>query len=1586
MIRPSTVPDTTERPPEVARAIAWLQAEQNAAESPAYSSMLLHESAVILQSAGDTSGAHRSYRAALSLESHFLEPLEGLIELAERQSSLSELAELLRRLSESTTDPHDRCRALISLSMLELERNADLESAKTLLREAAKLNQADATPWVVLELIGQRTSDPVLREEALLARLELAQTPTLRCLLLIDLAELLAMANDATAACSRLDEAIALRTTYCYPALVHKTRLATKAALPSELDQALLTRLRLLEDTSTEPVVAATLGIPNEEREPVVQAYLHLLRSFALRTLGQTTAASVELGAARAELPQDRVLLLLNLAEAEERSDKERFLSAGQALAPLLKGNEAAWCWTKLAAARLASGDDSAAAHCVEQGLEQTPQSLSLHALRVYLAFRSSNGLRLASALEAATACFAANASRATWLLATAGIWARSAHSAETAKSAMAQTAMQGLPEEECHQVGRLLALWVSDLDYYDESTFGALTKTTARLDRLDLGLELLRHRLSQAKTHSVEEGLSELLRSDDSAFVGHLAQLTLGRWLRRTAQASSESITKSESASWDYLADRCDSATLAQSLRCVAAVSELAAGRVEAATKRLSALAESDPSNLTVAMARVTLAIRENAGALAARILRSTAFATAEPALRSTIALYGAILVVSLDTEQDDLTALLDLAASTHPHSAAVLSRWVLRTATTKTPELQRRIQSAADPLGSPVRRMLERWGMEFSLTACPPQLATLAMSPDNGLGSDTPFSQQYGAFALLELLQDNRMRLVDERELPTELGSALAALHAGLKYAETWLQDSPAADTEQRLVDARAWAQIDSSLLAQLEWFLVARQSGEFTDEAGARASIASILNGKEAESLSVGVQQLHYLMGDEYPALLPSTSAAARFANLEMSPPGSDPRRRATALAESADLQGPSSTLLMRTNLAFNFIACGDYGQAQTTFTELVEARPNFLPAWLGLRTVAELTGNRALLARACASVGDLLSSPRLASEQWERAATLLFDELNDPERGRLALERATACDITRDTSFTRLFRLVREAREQERLLALIDARLPHAKDDEERILLLWERARTLRTLNDRQGALLALDAVTHLAPNHVGALALAGEIHIALGQFDDAARFLAQLGRLESAPLKQRLMGALAAADLFDKKLGHPVFARDILLHLYREGHAPIQLKERLASVATKTQAYELGIEVLESLLSERDTPGGRMDAARLAMALCRDKLKRPERAAFAVERLLEVQPLDAEALELVLSGCFDRGKSDSWLQRSQTHLRDELQRSPLDAALLENLAQIAAWFDDVRTREVCLGALIAVGAGTEEQDAEIAELDERIRAVPTIAIDDIVLEAISDAEDQGPLAALFAQFAPVFAEALGPSIGALGVGKKQRVDPRAGLPLRNEIAAWAGTFGVSEFDLYLAPQLDGDIISIPAERPIVVASTSLSTPLDLRGRQAVARELFALRRGTSLLRSRSVSEIAALIVAACQVGEHPLEAPAYAMKDEFVRLVSDALPRKQRKALSELAAAIQSSNVDLTAWIQAATHSLDRVAALSAGDISHVLAHLTGQRGRLGTSRELRDRTARLVAFVVSPTYLELKDTLGLNVR
>lgn len=103
-----------------------------------------------------------------------------------------------------------------------------------------------------------------------------------------------------------------------------------------------------------------------------------------------------------------------------------------------------------------------------------------------------------------------------------------------------------------------------------------------------------------------------------------------------------------------------------------------------------------------------------------------------------------------------------------------------------------------------------------------------------------------------------------------------------------------------------------------------------------------------------------------------------------------------------------------------------------------------------------------------------------------------------------------------------------------------------------------------------------------------------------------------------------------------------------------------------------------------------------------------------------------------------------------------------------------------------------------------------------------------------------------------------------------------------------------------------------------------------------------------------------------------------------MLGEFQRLLGKETPRRVRKVLPELARAVQAESRELLGWVRAATSSLDRMAAIAAGDVSWVLGGRS--RSPVGESRQERARAERLLSFVLSPTYLDLREQLGMGVR
>ena len=237
---------------------------------------------------------------------------------------------------------------------------------------------------------------------------------------------------------------------------------------------------------------------------------------------------------------------------------------------------------------------------------------------------------------------------------------------------------------------------------------------------------------------------------------------------------------------------------------------------------------------------------------------------------------------------------------------------------------------------------------------------------------------------------------------------------------------------------------------------------------------------------------------------------------------------------------------------------------------------------------------------------------------------------------------ALDASFERDATRPVRVrSSLFRRVRARNDDDKLLALIARRLEVSDSPEEIQKLFWEQARTLREKGDPEGALEALEHVTTFDDNHVGALALTGEINIRRGNFEPAAEALSRLAMLEKAPPKNRVTAGVAAVDLYENKLERHDRALEVLLALHRANLSSLPVRERLARSAARTGSWKDATPILEILMHERPAADGRVQAARLAMAIHRDRLGQTQQGADAIAKLLEESPADGEGIDMLL---------------------------------------------------------------------------------------------------------------------------------------------------------------------------------------------------------------------------------------------------------------------------------------------------------------------------------------------------------
>lgn len=1561
----SQVPTTAQDLTVVTSAIARLRAEHDAASSNHVRAILLHEIGVLEERIGEETASVRDQLGAVNAEPEFREPLERLIAIIARHQNKN-LGRLLERLVSVADRPEERARALLDQGSYLIDHGDDASAARVLLEQATDETPRDASTWLALELIAGKVGDSELRERALLARAALATNGHWKALLLASLAHQRMAAEEHDAAERTFEEAIALGSPASFECLTALVALGRKTAEPA---LSLRAQTRLAEAITyalANPEQADALGVPPHLRTAAAAADAWLATSELARESGANTQAVEAVERALLAAPGDPLLLRARfyLADTLGDTDTAARLAQGE-LDRGANGPSAASLWLRIAEARASVGDGAGALGSVSQALQEDPASIAARALQLDLLGMGDDAQAFAAALESAAEQLPSEAARARYYLLSADVWARQCRDSQGARAALSQAAMYGAAPALVARVARMLAALTEDAAWYEEATRRLIAQGAGEQEQASLWFELARARALRGEQSGVAQALGGLSAAPGGAWLGHA--------LSAYALDLVGEGTDGESAPEALAAlakDETDPA-LARALHVVVALRALLRGDAATAQSELEQLHTSEPSDVLVARALSALD-----DSRAASVLGHTAGELEDPELATALQLESGLR----SWAAGDRKLALERFA-TESRAGVNLLGWALSAAQNQDLAARRRALEAATD-GAPDLSALDRFALEVAKGG-DAQAARDALSS----ALEQPDSELYSAALLARALWSPNGSEESERAIAldkiAEL-SGVAALARGAAYGIE-LSQTPGGASSTLTDSARRWAEADNAVAPALEWLGAAIHSGDIESEIDARRALAQRLPAPLAAPLRASASLVAQLSGQALPSALAAEEPATKLANLELATPGSDPRRRAHALLDIGPTLGEESSGVLTALAGYNQLAYGDAVAALASFRQVVEAHPEELMGWEGLRSAAEAVGDRPALAEAYAALGDAASNASEGSEFWEQASSILLDELKDETRGEFALSRAVDRDVRRFEAFDRLFRIVRTRKDGPRLLDLIGKRLDVAEDPDEIAKLFWERARVLRGTGDREGALAALENVRLLEPEHVGALALSGEIYITLGRFAEAAENLARLGALDEAPAQQRLMSAIAAVDLYENKLDDTYAALDVLANLHKSGLGTLPVRERLARAAARAEAWEQATEALELLMAERETSAGRAEAARLAMVIYRDRLNAKGRAEAATTQLLREIPDDGEALDLALGEAFPRASATPLLERGLSRLTEVLSQDPFDTQRVERAARIAAFLGKAPLRQAALGALIALGVSSDAVEQELERIDQRVANVPRIAIDDSALPNLADPEDRGPIPELMRALATTICEELGPSLAAFGVTKKERVDARLGLPVRNEIAAWAGALGVGEFELYVGGRDADAVVAIASELPAIVIGSGVRAPLSPRHRQAVARELFALRRGTTVLRHRERSEIGALVVAACRVGEVAIDSPPYAMLAEFQRSLGKA-NRKVRKQLPDLARAVAGSGQDPLRWAEAAVSSLDRMAAIAAGDVSWVLSGGGRERGVLGLSNEASARARRLLSFVLSPGYLELREKLGMGVK
>ncbi|MBK6518017.1 MAG: hypothetical protein IPM79_38120 [Polyangiaceae bacterium] len=1565
--------------------IERLRAEIAAAPDRGVQALLLNEVGVLHEVTNEEPLAARDYLASYNADADFREPLEALVRILSRRRSFKNLAKLLDALAKSAPTPEERSRALREMAVLALEHDKNKEEAQSRLEEAVAENPDDMAAWLEIEMLAAEAGDTAGVMRAVEARLPLINDATYKALLYIQLAELAAKVGQTQRAYEHLDAAAALEGRSRFQTRIVLERVAQSAADLEAMARALEGQAELVIEVLDDPERGEEIGVPAYMRTPAVAADAWVRSAEIRRRLGDLDAASSLLAQAARRLPESAVVARARLAALEVQGDLESAAAIAQVeLGRGATGSPAAALWLRVAEAAALGNDRVAALDALRHALAADPGAIPARAIEIDLLMDGQDPSALAGAIEGAASTFATGSAKARAFLLAAYVWACLARDAQAAQTALDRAVGLGAPHALALRLARTFAAITEDAAWTEATTEQLLATELEPAETAGLLFELGRLRLLRGEIKGAEEAFGKLAGVEGS---GPLAR---SQWLGRMLSACAVGLAGDGGRSaepMDALAATEEDPNLSRALSMVAALRAAQAGDLDGARARLSALHEAAPADEIASLFLAEL-LRDEPSA-AARVLSRCAGAVDDSDLAAALRVEAALLSW---TAQDRPRALaeLDAVREAFPESSAAasaLAAWARRGLDPASLEGRREVLVASAAADGRVPA-LERFGLEVAWLHAggdPGEaLAAVAAAEQAEQEPDEITTAAALARVLWPTAFDEREpALVALEHLEQQGGdAALLARAERLRIARDVDRDPVAAT-----VCGQQWAEVEPTIAVALEWLSAAMAAEDRAAEAQAREVLARGLEGAASEAMLASAAAVRLFGDGAAQPLLEAEHAPGRLMNLELAPLGCDPRKRASALHGVGEALGAESNLDALTLAGYSELAAGNAEAALETFRAVADARPDSLAAWEGVRSAAEALDQPVDMALACAQLGALCKDDARGASFWERAGLLLLERTEAHDDAEIALDRAFTRDPRCSKAFDKLFRRVRERNELGRMLGLIDKRLEVADDDKEISKLFWERARVLQKKGDNDGALAALENVTMLEPDHVGALALSGTISIQKGDFAGAAPIMARLSRNKEAPRQERLVSGITASEFFENKLNQPDKALEVLVDLHKEGLSTLAVRERLARAAAKSSSWQTAIEMFETLMEERDTPAGRIDAARLSLAIWRDKLKNTAGAQRAAQRILEEAPDDVEAIETVMQTNFDETFRMRMLARGKQHLVESLQRDPFDADRVDLLARMAAVQGDPTLRQAAQGVLVALGKSDRSTEDSLAQLDQKVPHRPQRALDPQTLAEIADTSDAGPVPRLLLAAAETTAIALGPTLESLGVSRKNRVDKKGAPPIWQAVAEWMGALGFEvEFELYVGGRdPDGVQGVIVGEVPALVVGERVDASLAPVARAALAREVFTLRRyALPSLRTKDDAAIASVVIALCNELGAAIPKPPYPIYVQIAPIIKKELSRRVRKAATDLAHEVARSGQDPIEWVAAARRSCDRMGALAAGDVSIVLSDILERpRNDLSTSIRESERAMQLMRFVLSPGYLDLRRKIGM---
>jgi len=789
---------------------------------------------------------------------------------------------------------------------------------------------------------------------------------------------------------------------------------------------------------------------------------------------------------------------------------------------------------------------------------------------------------------------------------------------------------------------------------------------------------------------------------------------------------------------------------------------------------------------------------------------------------------------------------------------------------------------------------------------------------------------------------------------------------------------------DRASQLAAARRFHQLAPGADSLLAYAVTARLGGQADEEVRVRRALAEELGSPELlaaaqlDGREVDQDRTRRVLG-----LAEGTEgrvkAAIGWELCEATGPSVGPELRGQALellAQSIpnEIDGPVAQLLS----GYQAILAGRDDEAIRLLLPLVDSLPDDSTVHMGLAAAAERSGRADVEATSSIELARRETEAHEAARLWERAGVLLEDRLGQPEQAEAAFQSAMGRVPGSPLSFVRLYQLAHAKRDRPRMIELIDARLEAPADDQQRISLLWEKARHCRNVGRRGAAGRALEALLDLAGDHLPALALLAELQLIDQRFDRAAPLLRRIALHPATPADQRESAGLHAVDLLER-LAMAGDALDLLLALETSGLSVQRTRRRKARLAARLGRWDVAAATFRDIAEEDDDIPTRLEAARMLLAIERDQLRESVSLKDAARLVLRDSPTDQDAAAIVVQENFHPDERARLLGPARQATLLHLQERPLDLAIIGRMADLTAGTDNQESEQAWLGAVALTGRLSDARSQRLQTLTRSAHRLPTGSLGDLEFELAAASGQLGTVSQLGRLVVPKIAKVALPDGEGLGVSEGMRVDPFGSDGLGAELSAWATALGTPEIRPFVGPAEPGTVLLLPDGSLVLGTGTTSRLTDSMRAR--VAYLLFAQRLGVAPLLALGLEESTTWLAAVARLTARTLPNAEPDEVEDRAQQLSRLFSSDERAELNQLTQDLERGDRRLTDIALVSVTSAARMATAVHGDPS-----ILRQLHELIPDRE-DERTlviGSVIRFLATPHVAALRSRLGLS--